>query len=233
VGEVGLVIPAAGKGERFGGSEEKALVPLAGKPLLTRALLAFAGIEEITRTVVAVPPGRQDAFAARALRPFGLDGRVTLVAGGTRRQDSVAAGIEALPPAVTTVLVHDAARPLVAGALIRRVLARATAGAAAVPAIPSRDSVARRGAGGSVTGYEDRAALLMVQTPQGFPRRVLEDALRDAAASGVDGTDEAMLVLRRGGTVTWVDGDGHNMKITFPEDLAVAETLLALGGGER
>jgi 2-C-methyl-D-erythritol 4-phosphate cytidylyltransferase len=226
VSDVGLVIPAAGRGVRFAGSEEKALIPICGKPMLTWSLLAFDAIPLIVERVVAVPPGREPAFLERALRPYGLRERVRVVAGGGARQDSVALGVRALGPGVRWVLVHDAARPLVHRELVERVLA-ARGREAVVPAVPLRDSVVRCGSGDAVAGYEDRERLRLVQTPQGFDRAVLERAFARAQEQGALGTDEGSLVLSSGGTVTWVEGDAGNWKVTYPEDRDRAEAILA------
>jgi 2-C-methyl-D-erythritol 4-phosphate cytidylyltransferase len=222
----GLVIVAAGKGSRLGSRDDKALVPIRGRPLVTWSLLAFEGFDRIVERVVVVPPGREPAFAERALRPFGLDGRVRLVAGGDERQDSVRNGVRALGDGLEWVLVHDAARPLVTRGLIERVLS-VSGGAGVVPARVPRDSVARIGSPGRLAGYEDRERLLLVQTPQRFRRPVLSAALEAAARDGRRATDEASLVLGAGHEVAVVDGDEANLKVTFAGDLAWVERVLA------
>lgn len=221
-----LIIPAAGRGTRLGGREEKALIPLRDRPILVWTLLAFDAFPGIGERVVLAPPGREDAFRKAVLGTVTLRHPVTVTAGGEARQDSVRLGLAALGSSAEHVLVHDAARPLVGAALVRRVLQGLERAEAVIPALRPRDSIARRGAGGDVTGYEDRDRLLAVQTPQGFHRPVLEAAFRRAEADKVWGTDEASLVLRAGYSVTWTEGEARNVKITYSEDLAVAAALM-------
>lgn len=196
------IVVAAGKGERFGGA--KHLRELGGKPLWVRArdALLEGGVAQVV--VVGDVPGG--------------------IAGGARRRDSTAAGLDHLPAEASLVLVHDAARPLAAPELVRRVIDRLRDGGvdAVVPAVPVRDTI-KRVSGGRVVETLDRSTLVAVQTPQGFTF----DALRRAhAASDDDAPDDAVLVERNGGTVVTVPGDPINLKVTYPQDLAVAEALL-------
>jgi len=223
---VGLVVPAAGRGERLGHAEEKALVPLGGRPLLAWTLAAFDRIEAITERVVLTPPGRMDAFRDRVDAAVTLRHPVIYREGGAERQDSVARGLAALGREIDRVLVHDAARPLVTGALIDRILAGLASSRAVIPAVPPRDSMARRGDGAEVSGYLERDRLLVVQTPQGFVREGLAAAHARARDTGLRGTDDASLVLEAGETVTWVEGEPRNLKLTYPEDFRWAEGLL-------
>ena len=224
--ESGLVIVAAGRGDRLGATEEKALVPLLGHPILAWTLLAFQGFDEIVEWVVVVPPGREGAFRERVIDPLNLPHEVRLVAGGARRQDSVANGIAALGERPHWVLVHDAARPLVGKALIRAILDTVDAGESVVPALPLRDSVVRRGYDQWIKEYEAREELLAVQTPQAFHRPVLEYAHEQAREQGYAGTDEASLLVHVNHPVSWIEGDPENLKITHPGDLVVAEAIL-------
>jgi len=225
---VGLVLVAAGRGERLGHSEPKALVPLLDRPLLSWALEPFASFERILERVVLSPPGEearfQDALAGT---------RARVVAGGATRQESVANGLAALGEGAHWVLVHDAARPLLTSALVGRILDVLGGGESVVPALPLRDSVARVGFESWIKGYEDREHLLAVQTPQGFHRPVLEFAHRRAQEERVAATDDASLVLRLNHAVSWIEGEPQNLKITFPEDLVVAEAILRSRGGAR
>jgi 2-C-methyl-D-erythritol 4-phosphate cytidylyltransferase len=227
VSTVGLIVAAAGAGTRFGGNEEKALVSIHGRPMLAWALLAFDGFGDIEERVVVVPPGRETVFKERVLDPLGLKHRVRLVSGGKERQDSVARGLAALTDRAQWVLVHDAARPLVSDTLIRRVIGALKEGESVVPALHPRDSVARTGFEGWIKSYENRDRLVSVQTPQGFHHQVLDHAIQRARADKFHGTDEASLVLRLEHPVTWTQGEITNIKITYPEDVALAEALLA------
>ena len=221
---------AAGKGLRLGGQEEKALTPLLGHPLLAWALWAFDSFQRIVERVVAVPPGREAVFRERVLVPLGMEDKVTLVPGGKERQHSVALAMDALSDEPHWIMVHDAARPLVTKQLIERVLAALEEGESVVPALPVRDSVARVGYDRWIKSYEDREALLAVQTPQAFHRPVLEYAHRQAEAHGTLGTDEASLLLHVNHPVSYVDGEAENLKVTYPGDLRVAEAILRSRG---
>jgi 2-C-methyl-D-erythritol 4-phosphate cytidylyltransferase len=226
VNDAGLILAAAGRGTRLGSKDEEALVPVLGRTLLAWTLLAFDDFHEIVERIVLVPPGRKEIFKERVLDPLGLEREVMLVDGGEERQDSVAIGLEALTGRTQWVLVHDAARPLVTAGLIRRVLEILHDGEAVVPALPPRDSIARVGFESWIKDYEDRSKLLSVQTPQGFSLRVLKYAYEQAARTDHRATDEASLVLRSNHPVSWMEGEAHNLKITYPEDLVVAEALL-------
>jgi len=205
---VGVVIVAAGAGERFGGP--KALVELGGKTLLARSAAAFHGFRDRVAVV-------RDQDIARIT----LEGW-RVVAGGARRRDSVQAGLAALAPSTRFVLVHDAARPLVSAGLVDRVARAAMRGVSVVPAIPVTDTI-KRVVDGRVVSTPDRATLVAVQTPQGFPVGLLARAL---AASGRDATDEAGLVEGLGEEVVTVAGEPGNIKITTPLDMRIAVALL-------
>lgn len=235
MGDVGLLLPAAGRGDRLGRPEEKALVPLLGRPILAWTLLAFDSFHEIGERVVLAPPGKEALFRERVIEPLALARDVEIRAGGEDRQESVTLGLAALTARSRWVLVHDGARPLVTPELIRRVLTVLRSGEAVVPALPPRESVARVGFEAWVKGYEDRAKLLLVQTPQGFHVPVLEYALAKARSDRFRGTDEASLVLRANHPVSWIEGEPENLKITLPFDLLVAEAILRhrLQGGEN
>lgn len=198
---VGIVV-AAGRGERFG--RPKHTVELFGRPLWHhgRDALLAGGANEVI--VVGNVPGG--------------------IPGGRRRRDSVAAGLAALPAGTEWVLVHDAARPLATPQLVRRVIRRLLEGDAdgVVPAVPLLDTV-KRVEGDRVMDTMTRSALVAVQTPQGFAVAALRAAQE---GSDDDASDDAVLVERDGGVVVTVPGDPGNLKITYPEDLVVAEALL-------
>jgi 2-C-methyl-D-erythritol 4-phosphate cytidylyltransferase len=223
--DVGLVIPAAGRGERLGSPDGKTLVPLCGRPLLAWTLLAFDGFHEIGERIVVTPPGKEALFRER-LRAVNLERDVEFVPGGEERQDSVRAGLRALTGKSRWVLVHDGARPLVTPSLVRRVLDVLRSGEAVIPALPPRESVARTGFESWIKSYEDRSKLLLVQTPQGFHLPVLEYAFSKADSDRFRATDEASLVLRANHPVSWIEGDPENVKVTFPHDLVFAESIL-------
>jgi 2-C-methyl-D-erythritol 4-phosphate cytidylyltransferase len=224
---VALVL-AAGRGERLRHSLPKGFVPLAGRPLLLHALSVLDAAAEVERLVPVIPP---DAFERyrQALASGGgaLHKLAPPVAGGRERQDSVRAGLAALPDGAQLVLVHDAARPCLRPEAIRRVIEAARATGAAILAAPVRDTI-KRVVGGRVVATPPRAECWAAQTPQVFRVEILREALAKAEAEGVLATDDAQLVEALGVEVRVVPGDSDNLKITGPEDLALAERLLAL-----
>jgi 2-C-methyl-D-erythritol 4-phosphate cytidylyltransferase / 2-C-methyl-D-erythritol 2,4-cyclodiphosphate synthase len=225
----GAVVPAAGRGERLGAAGPKSLVPIAGKPLVQYALTVLQQVEEIAAVAVAAPADAVDQIAG-VCREAGLDKVVAVVPGGEDRQASVAAGLAALPPGHDPVLVHDAARPFLSSRLVRDVLRAAAVDGAATAALAMNETV-KRGEDGWVRETVDRAALHRIQTPQAFCRATLEEAHQAALRDGFRGTDDAVLVERLGRPVRLVAGDAWNVKVTVPEDIAMAEALL--GRGDR
>jgi 2-C-methyl-D-erythritol 4-phosphate cytidylyltransferase len=211
------IVAAAGSGLRLGADQPKALVPLAGRPLVCWAVEALlAG--GVTEVIVAIPPAERPAFQA-VLPP-----EVRLVDGGATRTASVRAALAAAGEDADAVLVHDAARPLTPPDVIARVLAALAVGApAVVPVLPVVDTTVHVNAAGVITEAVPRAALRRVQTPQGFDRATLAAAyaaLDDAAEL----TDDAAVVRAAGVPVSTVDGDERAAKITVAHDLALAET---------
>jgi len=228
---VAAVVPAAGSGRRLGARGGKALVELAGRPLLLHALADLEASHCVATIVVVAHPDQVDASAA-LVAAAGLGKVAAVVAGGATRQASVALGLAALPPGPAYVAVHDAARPLAGSGVVAELLAQLTrAGpegvAGIVPGAPVTDTVRRVAADQRSLGVVDRDQLRAIQTPQLFDRAVLEDAHRRATLAGVEATDEAALVEWAGHAVRVVQGSAENLKITTALDLAVAEAILA------
>jgi 2-C-methyl-D-erythritol 4-phosphate cytidylyltransferase len=200
------IVVAAGSGTRFG--TLKQLETLAGRQVLEWSV---AALRSACETVVVVVP----APMSGSLRVPGAD---VITPGGATRSGSVRAGLAAVGGAATHVLVHDAARPLASAALVGRVVAALSDGAAGVvPVVAVKDSL-RTVDGASV----DRTGFVAAQTPQGFEI----DLLRRAHESGTVATDDATLLDRLGARVVHVEGESRNLKITEPDDLAIAEVLL-------
>ena len=225
---VAAVVPAAGQGERLGKDVPKCLVPLRGRPLVQYALEVLQQVAEIEAIVVVAPRGAVDVVQHLAARA-GLTKVAAVVPGGADRQASVACGLAALPPGPDMVLVHDAARPFLSPALVRAVAAAAACEGSAIAALPVRETI-KSGDGEWVVSTIDRTGLYSVQTPQAFRRALLVDAHRAAEREGFRGTDDAALVERLGHPVKLVPGSPQNVKVTVPEDLALAEAMLRQGG---
>jgi 2-C-methyl-D-erythritol 4-phosphate cytidylyltransferase len=227
--DVGVVVVAAGRGTRFGGETPKQYQPIGGVPMVLRAVRPFAAHPDVAQVVLVLPPA--DAAAPPAFLRGVAGVGLVVVAGGAERSDSVSAGLRALGPECTVVLVHDAARPFVGRAVIDAVIAHARAGEGAVAAVRVNDTLKQAAAEDAtrVARTVPRDGLWRAQTPQGFPRAVLERAY--AAAQGEGGaTDDAALVERTGVSVRLVPDSPRNMKVTTSEDLALAELLAGQGG---
>lgn len=214
------IIAAAGESRRMAGID-KMLAPVAGKPVLAWAVEPFeraAAIQSIVLVLRAdlLEQGRRLAQERRWRKV------VAVTPGGARRQDSVKAGLDALPPC-DWVLVHDGARPCVTEAMIGRGLEAAQATGAAIAAVPAKDTIKVVGSDHVVCETPDRSALWLVQTPQVFRYDILRDAC--ARPSG-DVTDDASLVEQAGHRVRVFMGAYENIKVTTPEDLALAELFL-------
>jgi 2-C-methyl-D-erythritol 4-phosphate cytidylyltransferase/2-C-methyl-D-erythritol 2,4-cyclodiphosphate synthase len=218
---VSAVIAAGGRGVRFGAAQPKQFLSLGGRSILERAVDVFRACDVVNDLVVALPPELATDPPASLLSP----GKpLEIVAGGARRQDSVAHAFARVSDRADIVVIHDGARPFVTDDTIRRIVAAAVETGAAIAAIAARDTVKRAGANGIVTATLPREEIYLAQTPQAFRTAVLKEAL----ALGVDATDEAMLAEQAGHVVRIVEGDPRNLKITTADDLAVAERLLGL-----
>ena len=216
-----MLLVAAGRGERAGGGVPKQFRPIAGVPMLLRALRPFSQHPEVGPIVIALPGG---VMAAPPEWLAALAGdRVSLVAGGASRRESVARALAALDRSATVVLVHDAARPFVSGAVIDAVIATARAGEGAVAAVPLGDTLKRTDHAGVITGTVPRANLWRAQTPQGFPRAMLVAA--HAMPDATDATDDALLVEAAGHHVRVVPDSPRNFKVTSADDFELAEVI--------
>ena len=225
---VAAVVVAAGRGERLG-APEKVLLPLAGRPMLAWSLLALERAESIGPVVVVAGPHTRKAIA-RLVRDEGFAKVQAIVAGGERRQDSVAAGLAALPLGIEIVVIHDGARPLAEPDLFDRCAAAAAEGRAAIAAIPVADTL-KRVAAGAISGTIDRAGLWAAQTPQAFRLESLRQVM--AVNPGETVTDEARCFETAGVPVAVVPASLANLKVTHPEDIAVADALLRARHGVR
>jgi 2-C-methyl-D-erythritol 4-phosphate cytidylyltransferase len=222
VGDVNVILVAGGTGRRFGGTEPKQFQPLGGRPMLVVAASRFLGLANLARMIVVVAP-EATGRAAAMLEPLGLPLR--FAAAGRERQHSVASGIAALDPGCSIVAVHDAARPLVALADVESCIAAARTTGAALLATPVPDTV-KRAADGRIVATVPRSDLWLAQTPQIFRADILRRAHAAAPAEGA-ATDDAALVERLGLPVAIVPGDPRNRKVTTPDDLVWAESVLA------
>lgn len=223
-----MLLLAAGRGTRFGGSVPKAYLPLAGKPLLLHAAERLARAIPLTNgnRLVVVKGSGDDEHLRSCRQQLTALGDVRFADGGDTRQASMQNGLAAAGDDVDLVLVHDAARALLPIEATRACVEAAARTGAALLAIPAPDTL-KRAEGGLVTATVDRAGIWLAQTPQVIRRDLLQRAFAHAAATGFTGTDDVSLVEHLGEPVAIVPGAPTNLKITHPEDLPLAATILA------
>jgi 2-C-methyl-D-erythritol 4-phosphate cytidylyltransferase len=217
---LGVVLPAGGMGLRAGGAQPKQFLPLRGKPMFLYSLETFHRLDYVRSIVLVLPPAGLEKFSALPLDwP-----KLKLATAGGERWESVRNGVAALDRSLPFVLVHDAARPFVSPAVIGRCLEAAVAvGVCAIAALPATDTI-KEIDGAVIRRTLDRLGLVRVQTPQVFPRAVLE-AVYAGGWSGESPTDEAQMAERAGYEVRWAAGAESNRKVTGPGDLAWAEWM--------
>lgn len=225
------VVLAGGTGSRLGAGINKAFLPLAGRAIAGWGLSAMASVEGVGPLVFVVRP--EDRAHAEAVVERGLRRRVEIITGGSTRQESELMALRHLADridagSIHTVLIHDAARPLVSHGLIAAVLHAALETGGAVPAIPVED-VAALGPGGLLAAAEaGEPSLMRVQTPQGFRADAILDAYEAAARDGFVGTDTASCAEQYTGIeTTWVHGEAINFKITYAQDVLLAQDVVA------
>ena len=223
--KVGVVIPAAGRGKRMRAAVNKQFLDLYGQPILARTVSVFQSSDAVLEIVIV--GAREDIpYIEKLVEDYQFDKVRAVVLGGEERQESVYAGVKALGPAIKRVAVHDGARPLLTLEVFHRFLAEAEEFAAAILAVPMKDTVKRVDKSGKVVETLPRDELRAVQTPQLFDRDLLENAHVRAKEVGLVATDDAALVEALGFPVYAVDGMAENIKITTPEDLELAKIIL-------
>ncbi len=225
------MIAAAGSGERLGAGGPKALVELGGRPLVAWSLAAMRAAASVTVVVIAAPPGHEQELeriagqiAGRPDEPGAF--HPIVVGGGETRAASVGHALAEVPARAEIVAVHDAARPLVTGALVDALVARLAGdpdAAGVIAAAPVADTLKQVGEGDLIEGTRDREGLWAAQTPQVFRADVLR-AVHDGDTSAA--TDDAALVEAGGGRVLVHETGASNLKVTTPADLRLAEALL-------
>jgi 2-C-methyl-D-erythritol 4-phosphate cytidylyltransferase / 2-C-methyl-D-erythritol 2,4-cyclodiphosphate synthase len=223
---VAAIIAAGGQGQRLGAEVPKQFLPIGGRTLLDYSVEAFLSCARVDEVVIALPPASMPEVGTS----LGSMPRVSLVAGGARRQDSVENAFAVVAARADIVVVHDAARPFVTASLIERTIDAAAEHGAAIAAIRARDTVKQATAAvedgpAFVQATLPRETIYLAQTPQAFRRDVLARAI-DQGRAHPEATDEAMLAERAGFRVQLVDGDAGNIKVTTAEDLAVARLRL-------
>jgi 2-C-methyl-D-erythritol 4-phosphate cytidylyltransferase len=224
------IVLAAGAGRRIGGNTAKVFLALAGRPLLLRTLDRVFSARSIEQVVLVVAASEVARCETLLRADTALSGRPWLLQiGGATRQQSAKRGLEKIRSDIDNVMIHDGARPLVSASLIDRCVEAAADKGAVVAGLPVRDTIKMVSEDRRIQSTPDRSSLWEIQTPQVFKRELIVDAHERAERDGVEVTDDAMLVERLGKPVFIIDGERTNLKITVPEDVWLAESLIREG----
>lgn len=221
-----VVIAAAGKGRRMGSNTNKQYMLLNGRPVLSYSLDFFDRLPLVSQIVVVCAPDEIEYCDEEIVKRFRYSKVSAVVPGGPERQDSVWAGLQQLGEDTDLVAVHDGARPILSLEVLTGLVAEAREWGAAIPGIPSKETVKLGDRDGFVRQTLDRASVYGIQTPQVFNYTELVTAYRQAFEEGFLGTDDASLFELYIGRVKLVPGDYNNIKITTPEDMLMAEALM-------
>ncbi|MCK8825827.1 2-C-methyl-D-erythritol 4-phosphate cytidylyltransferase [Fuchsiella alkaliacetigena] len=219
------VIPAAGQGKRMGSELNKQYLSLLGKPILAYTIEAFQQLELISEVIVVVKEEELAYCQQQVIDRYDLESKCSLVVGGATRQESVYNGLQAVEQA-DYVLIHDGARPLVKQETIKRSLQELKKHGAVGVAVPVKDTIKRVDEENFVQDTPERDRLWAIQTPQAFEYSLALQAYRQAFKDEFLGTDTAMLVERLDKRVKLIKGSYENLKVTTPEDLSIAETII-------
>lgn len=220
-----VIIPAAGKSERFGGGEKKTFTKIDGRPMFIRTLERFISRDDVCQTILAVAPEDGDAMRSTYSANLGFMG-VKLVEGGATRAQTVLAALSAVADEADFIAVHDAARPCVTPAMIDGVFAEAAKTGAAILAVPIIAMLKRVSDRRVIEQTVPRESLFEAQTPQVFRKDVLINAYSQLDALGGDITDDSQLVELAGHPVSVVISDASNLKVTGKGDIALANALI-------
>ena len=232
-GRVVAVVPAGGTGKRMGAGTPKQFLMLDGVPMMLHSLQTLERAPGVTDIVLVVPKEECARALAEVVERYGLKKVRKVVPGGATRQESVHHGLNEVDADVEIVVVHDAVRPFVTEDLIERSIEAARKHGGAIAAVPMKDTPKQVGLDGLIQRTLDRHELWLAQTPQTFRRALVVEAYRKAGVEHVHATDDAALAERLGHPVAIVEGSWENIKITTPEDMVLAEAILAARKGKR
>ncbi len=222
--KIAVILPAAGRGERFGGAD-KVVAKLDGRPVFIRTIELFINRDDVCQTLLVVSPEILKTIKEKYAANLAFMG-VQVAEGGQRRCDSVRAALEKVSQEAELIAVHDAVRPCVSSKLIDAVFAEATKCGAAIPGCPIVGTLKRVSESGVIDETVSRAQLFEAQTPQVFKRQWLLDAYADPVPPDADVTDDSQLVEQAGHAVSVVTADATNLKITTKADLTLANAIL-------
>ncbi|KNZ68463.1 2-C-methyl-D-erythritol 4-phosphate cytidylyltransferase [Thermincola ferriacetica] len=220
------IIPAAGQGKRMNASVNKQFLSLQGMPVIVHTLRVFDECAAVDEIILVAAAGEEHLYR-KLITEYEIRKLTGIVTGGRERQDSVYNGVLSIRGDCEIVIIHDGARPLITQDLILKTIAAAQETGAAVVCVPVKDTIKVVGENQRVKKTLDRQLLWQAQTPQAFRYGIFIEAIESARADRFMGTDDTSLVERLGGDVKVVLGSYENLKITTPEDLILAEAIMA------
>lgn len=221
------IILAAGKGSRMNAGVNKQFILLTGKPLLAHTLELFQSCKAIDNIILVAGKAELRLCKEQIIDEYGFDKVDKLVEGGLERQQSVYNGIMALEENCSIVVIHDGARPILPGNIIERCIEGANTYGAVSAGIPAKETIKILDDKGFVKYTPERETVWITQTPQAFKPELIRKAHESAILEGAAGTDDAFLVEIMGVKVKMVEGSYENIKVTTPEDIIIAETLMS------
>ncbi len=224
MGNIAVIIPAAGKAERFGSHENKTFAKLDGRALFIRAIELFLNRDDVCQIILAISPADMETVKSRYGANIAFMG-VKLVEGGAQRSDTVRAALQVVADEAEFVAIHDAARPCVTADMVDAVFAEATKSGAAILAAPITGTIKRVSESGVIDETASRERLFEAQTPQVFRKTSIMGAY-EKLAPGTEVTDDAQVIELAGQPVAVVISDTSNIKITGKGDLALANAIL-------
>ena len=220
------IILAAGKGARMNAGMNKQFILLNGKPLLAHTLEAFQSCKEIDSIILVAGSDELQLCKEQILDAYGFDKVDKLVSGGSERQQSVYNGIVEVDESCSVLVIHDGARPIVPDNIIERCIEGAKVYGAVSAGMPAKETIKVLDKDGFVECTPERGRLWVTQTPQAFKLDIIRKAHESAGSKGISGTDDAVLVENMGIKVKMIESSYENIKVTTPEDIIIAETLM-------
>jgi len=226
--KVSAIIAGGGIGKRIGQAKPKQYIEILGRPIICHTLDVFFQFRDIEHIIIVVPSDHLNSFKDDIIEKFGYPSNWKVACGGAHRQDSVRNGFSLVPKDSDVVLVHDGVRPFVTKELIKKTIDTAFDAGAAVVAVPLKETIKKVGDDMFICETVDRGGLWSAQTPQAFRYEILKSAIDAAFRDNFYGTDEASIVERIGVKIKIVEGDSKNIKITTPDDIALAKAIVGL-----
>ena len=223
--KVAALIPAAGMGKRMGKDRQKQFLMLGDMPVLAHTLKAFEGIDEVREIIVIAPKGEEGFCLDKIVEKYRIHKVTKVIAGGRERQDSVYNGLKLVSDDTDFVIVHDGVRPFISKDIIKRSIELAKEADGVVAGVPAKDTIKRVSNDMFVEATMNRQHLWLIQTPQTFKYKIINEAYNKAYINDYYGTDDASLVERLGYKIKVIMDSYENIKITTPEDMIFAETI--------